>query len=88
MLLDATLDQQSTFRDSAMDRVDWQDNLADQASAHPLFRRRQIALLGGRGHVVLTGTVSSYYEKQLAQEFVRRCDGVRQIDNRIDVAYG
>lgn len=88
MLLDATLDQQSTFRDSPMDRVDWQDYLADQASSHPLFRRRQIALLGGRGHVVLTGTVTSYYEKQLAQEFVRRCDGVQQIDNRIKVAYG
>jgi len=66
---------------------DWQDYLDNQAAAHPLFRRRQICMLGGKGRVVLTGTVASYYEKQVAQEFVRRCDGVKHIDNRLEVAY-
>lgn len=36
---------------------------------------------------MLAGTVTSFYEKQVAQEFIRRCAGVRQIDNRIEVAY-
>lgn len=31
--------------------------------------------------VVLTGRVSSYYEKQLAQETVSRVEGVRQVHN-------
>ena len=46
-----------------------------------------MGVLGGKGYVVLTGTVTSFYEKQIAQEFVRRCEGVRQVDNRIEVAY-
>jgi len=67
--------------------TEWQDYLMVQTAAHPLFRRRQLGVLGGKGNVVLTGTVTSFYEKQVAQEFIRRCDGVRQIDNRIEVAY-
>jgi osmotically-inducible protein OsmY len=66
---------------------DWQEYLAEQASWHPLFRRRQLGIQAGKGYVVLTGTVSSFYEKQVAQEFVRRCRGVQQIDNRIEVLY-
>lgn len=64
----------------------WQNYLSDQAASHPLFRRRQLGVLGGKGYVVLTGKVTSFYEKQVAQEFVRRCEGVRQIDNRIEVS--
>ncbi len=35
--------------------------------------------------VFLTGIVSSYYEKQLAQESVSRISGVRQVHNRLTV---
>lgn len=35
--------------------------------------------------VFLTGIVSSYYVKQLAQESVSRVDGVRQVHNRLTV---
>jgi len=65
----------------------WQNYLSGQAASHPLFRRRQLGVSAGKGYVVLTGKVTSFYEKQIAQEFVRRCEGVRQIDNRIEVAY-
>src|SRR5688500_18188237 len=83
--------------ESAVDRVvadvdrnmspEWETYLLEWANAHPLFRRRRIALFGGKGRVVLTGRVSSFYEKQLAQESLRHCEGVQQIDNRIEVAY-
>jgi osmotically-inducible protein OsmY len=39
------------------------------------------------GRVVLHGVVRSYYLKQIAQEVVRSIDGVRQIDNRLEVAW-
>ena len=65
----------------------WENYLSGQTANHPLFRRRQLGVSGGKGYVVLTGKVISFYEKQVAQEFVRRCEGVRQIDNRIEVAY-
>lgn len=35
--------------------------------------------------VVLTGNVSSYYEKQVAQESVSRAQGVHQVDNQLIV---
>jgi len=67
--------------------ANWQDYLAEQTSSNPLFRRRHLGIAGGKGRVVLTGTVTSFYEKQLAQEFMRRCEGVQQIENEIEVAY-
>lgn len=35
--------------------------------------------------VVLRGVVRSYYHKQLAQESLRKIDGLRQINNEIEV---
>lgn len=37
------------------------------------------------GLLVLRGTLSSFYQKQLAQEAVRNLEGVRQIRNEIQV---
>ena len=37
------------------------------------------------GRVVLEGVVGSYYQKQMAQETVRRIDGVQSIENRLKV---
>jgi osmotically-inducible protein OsmY len=37
------------------------------------------------GTVTLTGVVTSYYAKQLAQEFTRRIPGVVNVINLIDV---
>jgi osmotically-inducible protein OsmY len=80
--LDAPIDQAEPTL-----ATQWQNYLSGRAANHPLFRRRQLVVFGGKGYVVLTGKVTSFYEKQVAQEFVRRCEGVRQIDNRIEVAY-
>jgi osmotically-inducible protein OsmY len=37
------------------------------------------------GHVVLKGSVRSFFEKQMAQEAIRRVDGVQMIDNLLEV---
>ena len=37
------------------------------------------------GTLILQGQLSSFYEKQLAQEAVRALEGVEQIVNRIEV---
>ena len=65
----------------------WQNYVEASVATEPLFRRREIALRGRKGHVLLTGTVSTFYEKQLAQEIVRRLEGVHQIDNCLEVSY-
>jgi osmotically-inducible protein OsmY len=40
----------------------------------------------GEGRVVLKGTVRSYYHKQMAQEMLRRIDGVQAIENHLEVS--
>jgi osmotically-inducible protein OsmY len=39
------------------------------------------------GRVILHGVVSSYYQKQVAQEAIRRVEGVDEIDNRLEVCW-
>jgi osmotically-inducible protein OsmY len=47
--------------------------------------RRQVRVEAADGHVVLKGNVRSFFEKQMAQEAVRRIDGVAMIDNLLEV---
>ena len=48
-------------------------------------RRVHIDLRGS--HVTLRGVVSSFYHKQMAQEIVRRVEGVERIENELEVDY-
>mgnify|MGYP001207600360 CR=1 FL=1 len=52
-------------------------------SQHPQLREVSVALT--QGGVVLTGTVRTYYMKQMAQELARSVNGSEQIVNKIDV---
>jgi osmotically-inducible protein OsmY len=37
------------------------------------------------GRVVLKGNVRSFFQKQMAQEAIRRIDGVQRIENLLEV---
>jgi len=37
------------------------------------------------GRVILRGRVHSFFQKQMAQETVRRIDGIVSIENRLEV---
>jgi osmotically-inducible protein OsmY len=50
---------------------------------HPSLRGVEVEHDNGR--VRIFGEVRSYYHKQLAQETVRRIDGVEQVDNELVV---
>jgi osmotically-inducible protein OsmY len=52
---------------------------------HPHLTRRNVHFEAREGHVVLRGTVKSYYQKQMAQEALRRLEGVDQIENQLEV---
>jgi osmotically-inducible protein OsmY len=47
--------------------------------------RRHVRVEAAGGHVVLTGNVRSFFEKQMAQEAIRRIDGVQLIENQLEV---
>ena len=54
---------------------------------YPCFRGRPgaIQLEFHQDTIILSGRVPSFYLKQLLQEALRDIDGVREIDNRVDV---
>ena len=52
---------------------------------HPHLKRRNVRIETQEGRVVLRGTVKSYYHKQMAQEALRRLEGVSQIENQLEV---
>lgn len=54
---------------------------------HPHLTRRNLRFEAREGRVVLRGTVKSYYHKQMAQEALRKLEGVNQIENHLEVAW-
>ena len=61
------------------------ERLGQALSQNPHLLGRKLGFETDAGVVVLTGTVNSYYQKQMAQEAIRRVDGVAMIDNRLEV---
>lgn len=54
-------------------------------STSPYLSRRKVRLETESGRVTLRGEVDSYFQKQMAQEAIRRLDGVREIQNELEV---
>lgn len=60
----------------------------DQAlESHPILRGMTLVVERKQRRLVIEGGVSSYYEKQLAQELARRIEGIDEIENRLKVAW-
>jgi osmotically-inducible protein OsmY len=53
----------------------------------PNVPQRNLRFEASDGRVTLHGTVHSYYQKQMAQEALRRLEGVQTIDNKIEVSW-
>jgi len=60
-----------------------QVGLALQCS--PYLRNRSLRFETTGGRVVLKGVVRSFFQKQMAQETVRRLDGVEGVENELEV---
>ena len=64
------------------------DRLGAALTSNPHLSGRTLGYETDAGLVVLTGTVNTFYQKQMAQEAIRRVDGVEGIDNRLEVDWG
>jgi osmotically-inducible protein OsmY len=67
----------------------FEPNLAarvDQAIAtNPYVSGRTLRFETKGSRVVLQGSVKSYFQKQMAQEVIRKVDGVEEIENCLEV---
>ncbi|MDY3560991.1 BON domain-containing protein [Gemmata sp. JC673] len=63
-------------------------DLADFFLHSPIGQLRRLVVIENETEVLITGQVSSYYHKQLAQEHLRRSLGQRIIVNHVEVCPG
>ena len=56
-------------------------------TGNPYLARRQLRFETDGGRVILQGIVKTYFQKQMAQEVVRRVEGVERIDNNLEVVW-
>jgi len=63
------------------------DRIHSALSANPYVPNRQVRVEAADGRVVLKGSVKSFFQKQMAQEAIRRIDGVQLIDNMLEVTW-
>lgn len=56
-------------------------------SSSPYLTTTRVRIEAGEGAVKLHGHVGSFFEKQMAQEAVRRIDGVERIENLLEVVW-
>ena len=61
------------------------ERIHDAMLANPYVPGRQVHIEANEGRVVLKGNVRSFFQKQMAQEGIRRIDGVERIDNLLEV---
>ncbi len=54
---------------------------------NPRLANRDLRFETADGQVTLRGSVRTYYEKQMAQESLRRIDGIQQINNELVVTW-
>ena len=54
---------------------------------HPHLKQSRVIVRSDKGNVVLTGTVGSYFQKQIAQEALRDVAGIESVDNAIEVCW-
>lgn len=67
---------------SLQDRVDF------AITNSPYLVGRKLRFEEEQGRVVLRGVVNSFFQKQMAQEALRRVEGVGEIENELEVMWG
>ena len=61
------------------------DRISSALHSSPHVPAKRVQVEHERGNIVLKGSVDSFYQKQMAQESLRRVDGVKRIQNMLEV---
>ncbi len=64
------------------------DRVLTALERNPYLAHRNLRFETASGRVTLKGIVSSYFQKQMAQEAIRYVDGVSEIANELEVCWG
>jgi osmotically-inducible protein OsmY len=61
------------------------DQIQDALVSNPHVPSHEVRVEQAGGRIVLKGSVRTFFQKQMAQEAIRRIDGVEGIDNLLEV---
>ncbi len=61
------------------------DRVLTALERNPYLAGRQLRFETEQGRITLRGVVRSYFQKQMAQEAIRRIDGIQEIHNELEV---
>jgi osmotically-inducible protein OsmY len=62
------------------------DRVHTALERNPYLAGRKLRFESEHGRVTLRGVVQSYFQKQMAQESLKRIEGVQEIFNELEVA--
>lgn len=63
------------------------DRVDSVIKSNPFLAGRQLRFEAHEGRITLKGVVNSYFQKQMAQEALRKIDGVVEIENELEVTW-
>lgn len=63
------------------------DRVDHVIQANPYLTGRNLRFETESGRVTLRGVVATYFQKQMAQEALRKIDGVTAIENELEVTW-
>ena len=63
------------------------DRISRALATSPFVPPRKVMFEETAGTIVLKGQVDSFFQKQMAQEALRRVDGVQSIENLLEVSW-
>lgn len=59
----------------------------EAVSHDPRLNSRRMHIQNDAGRLTIQGSVQSFFEKQIAQEALRKIDGVTSIENQLEVTW-
>jgi osmotically-inducible protein OsmY len=71
-----------------IDMMPLDDRVLTALERNPYLTHRNLRFETHQGRVVLRGVVNTFFQKQMAQEALRHVEGVAEIANELEVAWG
>jgi len=63
------------------------ERVGSALETNPYLSGRKLRFEAQEGRITLNGVVASYFQKQMAQEVIKRVAGVEQIENKLEVTW-
>ena len=63
------------------------ERITSALDANPYFNGRTLRIETDGSRVLMHGVVKTYFQKQMAQEAIRRVDGALEVENRLEVTW-